>query len=796
MLNIGKLAGVDSVDYYLSQVASGVEDYYLGNGEAPGAWTGSAAGRLGLHRQVDPHALRQVLGGYDAAGEPLEGLRASRKIPGFDLAFRAPKSVSLLWALGGSDVAASVRDAHDAAVAAALAYLEDQAGWSRRGAGGRHAVQGRGFIAAAFRHRASRDRDPLLHTHLLVANAVQADDGRWGTLDATRLYRHAKTAGYLYQVQLRHELTRRLGVTWTPVVNGVADLTGVPEAVIRAFSQRRTAIEQQLADRGETSAAAAQTAALDTRTPKQQVDAVALAAEWVSRAAALGFTREQLARLLGRTTPRTVTRARLRRILEELSSAGGLTKHTAVFGRGDVVRALCERLDADATTVLGVADEITAPTRTPFVALDPAIAPAALSDGQPGHSRQAARSESRYTTRELLAAERQVFAAALRRRGDHAGVADQRSVETALPASRGLSGEQVAMVRRLCRDGDGIAVVVGKAGSGKTVALAAARAAWQHTGLHVVGCALAGRAAQELTASAGIASHTIDRLLGWLDTGDPRGALTSRSVLVVDEAGMVDTRTMARLVRHTTRAGAKLVLVGDDHQLPEIGAGGAFRGLVHRLPAITLDTNRRQHHAWERAALDDLRNGDPSRAVHTLITHGRVTTTDTLQQLRDRLVDDWWQVTRTHGTPAGVMIALRVADVDALNHLARQRLADAGALTGPAITAAHRTFQTGDRVVARRNRRQPTPDGATVPVMNGQRGTITATNPATRTVTVQWDGSEVRFSPSSSHGTGPRTSASNHGPPTNLPPRRDAVFPANSLPMSGGRCSARNLSGP
>ena len=228
MLNIGKLAGVDSVDYYLSQVASGVEDYDLGKGEAPGVWTGSAAGHLGLHGRVEAQALRQVLGGYDAADEPLDGLRSSRKVPGFDLAFRAPKSVSLLWALGSPDVAVEVRDAHDAAVDAALAYLEEHAGWSRRGAGGHRAVRGRGFVAAAFRHRASRDRDPLLHSHVLVANAVQADDGRWGTLDATRLYRHAKTAGYLYQTQLRHELTRRLGVAWEPVVNGTADLTGVP----------------------------------------------------------------------------------------------------------------------------------------------------------------------------------------------------------------------------------------------------------------------------------------------------------------------------------------------------------------------------------------------------------------------------------------------------------------------------------------------------------------------------------------------------------------------------------------
>jgi ATP-dependent exoDNAse (exonuclease V) alpha subunit len=224
------------------------------------------------------------------------------------------------------------------------------------------------------------------------------------------------------------------------------------------------------------------------------------------------------------------------------------------------------------------------------------------------------------------------------------------------------------MVRRPCRHGDGIAVVVGKAGSGKTAALAAAHDAWHASGFHVLGCALAGRAAQELHAAARIPSHTIDRLLGWLDTGDPRGRLTARSVLVVHEAGMVDTRTLARLARHATRARATLVLVGDHHQLPEIGAGGAFRGLVDRLDPITLHTNRRQHHVWERAALDELRDGDPARAVHAYAARGRVTTTKGIEALREQLVDDWWHTTRTDGAHSGVMIALRVAD-EALGQL-------------------------------------------------------------------------------------------------------------------------------
>jgi conjugative relaxase-like TrwC/TraI family protein len=126
------------------------------------------------------------------------------------------------------DVAAQVVAAHDAAVAAAVGYLEREAGYSRRGAGGTETVQVDGFVAAAFRHRTSRANDPLLHTHVLIANVARTTDDRvWRTLDSRRLYAHAKTAGVLYQAQLRWELTRRLGVAWQPVINGVADLAGV-----------------------------------------------------------------------------------------------------------------------------------------------------------------------------------------------------------------------------------------------------------------------------------------------------------------------------------------------------------------------------------------------------------------------------------------------------------------------------------------------------------------------------------------------------------------------------------------
>ena len=177
VLSIGKL-GRGQENYYLETVAKGVEDYYVGRGEAPGRWLGSMTSELGLDGRVSAEHLRQVLAGVD----PTSGGRFARggehRVPGFDLTFCAPKSVSVLWGLGDRDISAAVRAAHDTSVDAAVQYLEDQACWSRRGTNGFVKLPGDGFVAAAFRHRTSRAGDPHLHTHVVVSNATRSADGR------------------------------------------------------------------------------------------------------------------------------------------------------------------------------------------------------------------------------------------------------------------------------------------------------------------------------------------------------------------------------------------------------------------------------------------------------------------------------------------------------------------------------------------------------------------------------------------------------------------------------------------
>jgi len=227
MLSIAALSP-GRADYYVQQVAEGLDEYYIGDQAEPGHWAGQATARLGLSGRVTPEQFRRLLDGQDpTSGEPLGmPMTTSHRVGGFDLCLSAPKSVSLAWALGDPEVSVKVAGAHDRAVAQAVSALEQEAVRARRGAGGKHVIETEGLVGAAFVHRTSRRGDPQLHTHLVVANLTPDASGRWSALDSKRLFRWAKPVSYLYQAALRHELAEELGLSFGPVKNGAADLAG------------------------------------------------------------------------------------------------------------------------------------------------------------------------------------------------------------------------------------------------------------------------------------------------------------------------------------------------------------------------------------------------------------------------------------------------------------------------------------------------------------------------------------------------------------------------------------------
>lgn len=729
MLSIGKL-GQGQADYYLRSVAQGIEDYYAGEGEAPGQWLGDAADELDVFGQVEGELLHRALAGqHPATGDQLTATGSSAvRVPGFDLTFSAPKSVSLLHALGDPDVSAAVRESHEAAVSAALRYMERQAAVGRRGRGGHQAVLGNGFLAAAFRHRSSRAGDPQLHTHVLVANMTRGPDGRWTALDAKRLYVNAKTGGYLYQAQLRRQLAQRLGVEWTPVRKGQAEIAGLPTDVLKAFSRRRAEITERMADRGETSSRAAQAAALDTRHAKDYaVPGGALRDGWWQRARELGLDPATLQAAVDRATPHDLSDAEAAAIQDDLASPTGLTAHRSSFTRRDVIQAWCEQLPSggDVAAIEELADAfLTSHRAVPLAAHVPDLTSSDVIRRADGRPVPATAQERPHSTPELLALEQQVIDRAVSGADAGMGVVQPSHVDAVIAARPSLSAEQADMIRRLLTDGGAVQVVVGKAGTGKTFAMDAAREGWQAEGLVVVGAALARRAARELQDGAGIPSTSVAALLADLRDYGPVEVLgRGRAVVVVDEAGMVGTRHLAELLRHAEAAEAKVVLLGDPRQLPEIDAGGILRGLVARTDVVELHDNLRQSAQWEREALELLRRGRSRDAIASYLGEGRVITAPSADQVRQRLVDDWWAA-RESGADA-LMIAARRSDVADLNARARAHAREAGRLGDQSLQVGGAEIAIGDQIVTLKN-------APRLGVLNGTRATVTHADPANR----------------------------------------------------------------
>ncbi|MGC1166328.1 MAG: MobF family relaxase [Solirubrobacterales bacterium] len=678
MLSIGKL-GIGQERYYLDKVAEGAEDYYAGEGEAEGQWLGDAAAELGLDGVVEADQLTAMLTGRNpATGEPL-GLRAvggRGAVPGFDLTFSVPKSASLVWALGDADTAAAITAATESSTRAALDYLQREACWTRRGADAEF-VKGSGFLAAAFRHRSSRAGDPQVHIHTLIANATQGPDGKWTRLYHPAIYDHAKTAGYLFEAHFRADLTRRLGVGWQEVRNGIAEIEGFADDHLRTFSTRRQQILEAAGP--EASARSKQVATLATRTAKEEgLTQETLRERWNSKAAEIGL---EVERTLGHV--RDSGAPDVARTASTWQVGRAVTTGVSHFDRRDAIQAVAglARHGMDAAEVEGVADA--------FLASEEVVTLGASGKGE------------RFTTREVWEIERAALAKVekMQSAGGGSGASASLGAERVIAERPTLKADQAEMIRRLLTDPGRISVVIGEAGTGKTYAIVAAAQAWAREGVQSRAAAPTWRAANVMRAE-GLTAQSTASLLAELD----REGLERNSVLLVDEAGMVDSASIARLIDHAERAQAKLVLVGDYEQLSEIEAGGLFRAIAERGDPITLDEVIRHRFDVEREGAKRIREGEGEQAIRLYRSEERVIVAEDADQRREVMVNDWHQA-QERGEDA-VMIAKRNAEVDQLNELARAKMKAAGRLGAGEVEVGGRHFAAGDEVITRVNDRK------------------------------------------------------------------------------------------
>ena len=641
-------------------------------------WHGEAARALGLGRHVSPKRFNAILEGH----VPGTGLRLGRMRdgghqhrPGVDVTLSAPKSVSLAALLHGDK---RVIRAHDKAVRAALDRVEAELlktrGWdpaTRR----RPRVKAHGMVAATFRHLASRNLDPQLHTHCVVANMTRNGEGEWRSIEATAIRRNKKLIGAHY----RNELARRLqemGYETVPTMIGPVpgfELAGYDREVRDAFSTRRRDILEDIRKRGGPySAARAQQAALYTRRRKAEPAMHLLRRIWRRRAREAGLpSRETAAR--ARRERRDRRQAEARPVLPVHEAVWRAVEHleerSSVFAAGDI-----------AAHALGQA-----PGRYSVEEAEAAIE--ALR--RDGHLVEAVLrgADRAFVTERALRAERGNIGWMRDGAGAGQAAAEEVAVETELAAGPLTEGQRDA-VRTILLARDRVVGVQGHAGTGKTTMLREmARLASERK---VVGLAPSKAAVRALEREAGIPARTLQWFLArHRDIGDrmasPERLAEARlafggAVLVVDEASMVSAAQMRQLMRIAERIGiARLALVGDSWQLRSVEAGQPFRQLQQAgMATARMDEILRQRDPDLHEAVVAIREGEPAEAMGRLGDNVHEAEADELGEAAARL----WLSLHPEARARTAILAPTHALREDINEAVREGLRDEGVLHG------------------------------------------------------------------------------------------------------------------
>jgi conjugative relaxase-like TrwC/TraI family protein len=689
-------------EYVLSSVALGIDEYYAGVGEAPGVWSGAWSRELGVEGMVEAVQLRALIDGtHPVLGLPLlAGLR-ERSVKAFDLTFSAPKSVSLLWALGTEPVADVVMAAHREAVTAAVGFLEEHAATARLQVDGvRRHVPTHGWAVAGFVHRTSREGDPQLHTHCLVPNVVQRDaDGRCVALAARPLFVWARAAGSVYQAELQRSLSVRLGVEWGPDRSNTRDLLEFTPAQLRAFSKRSVEIEAELEARGVRYEAPAlrmradDEASLATRPAKDHSLTPSLLTDrWHTEAGAvhlaIGPALDQAACWRDPTLPPLSYDDVVCSLVDEET---GVCAHAPRFAEPDVVEHVAA-VSAGRLTVDEIRDAVTRFLESDLVVR---LVPARSASGwEPARWSTTAHRALEDETLDLLDA--------LQARPGSAIPAEV--LAASLAAADGLGVDQRRAVSVLCGAGGAVRAVLAPAGHGKTAMVHAAARAAVADGRPVIAVATTAKAVAELN-EAGLPASTIARLRLDLD----RNPLAAGTVVVLDEISQTSTRDAHTVLSAVAAClGGELWVLGDPRQAPSVKAGGIAAEFQDRvaadaIPAATLTVNRRQVDPLDRHALDLLRAGQPLASQRVRAgrgwEHDAATPHATRSAMADAVVDDILD----HGPDATIALVVAHGQAEDLADLIRRRLTAAGVVTGPALTGpgwtTDRSYQAGDRIL-------------------------------------------------------------------------------------------------
>ena len=653
-------------------------------------WAGQGAAELGLSGEVDPEAFRKILQGevLDGSGRRLgrngkDGQFVHR--PGRDLTLSAPKSVSLAALVGGDD---RILEAHDRAVKRTLEWVERHVAETRvrdPATGAMKRVGGQKVLAAAFRHDTSRNLDPQLHTHAVIANMVRGGDGKWRTMANEKLYRSKMLIGALY----RSELACRLQDLGYGIEKSHADgrfeIAGVSREVVEAFSTRRAAIVAAMNERGlgepEKNPRLAERAALMTRAHKRDVDHAGLREHWRKQAESLGFDSKALADDAMARTPDTDSRQRELR-LDEGSAAeravawavAHLSEREAVFSRTALLTAAIARKPGEVR--IGEAEKV----------IDELV-----SDGTLHASDIPVKGDS-LTTDLAVADELETIGLMEKGKGASGPVMRRWRVTPLLHRGRLTYGQKEA-VKLILSTKDRVVGVQGYAGTGKTTMLDRARVLAEKNGYRMMGLAPSASAAKTLGTEAGMKSETLQRFLA-RNAGVAEGRLTkkgagdmreafSKTVLVVDETSLASTVQARNLLRIASKLRIpRVVLVGDEKQLDAVDAGKPFAQLQRAgMTTARMDEIMRQRDAELKDAVRASLAGEVKTAFRKL--GGRIAEAEP-DNLAGAAAARWLMLSEEQREKTGLM-APSHSQRQQINGYIRERLVRDGAIRGPGM---------------------------------------------------------------------------------------------------------------
>ena len=741
MLSLAGVSAGQAGDYYQK------DDYYFSHENGGKGEVVLGRDRVGKDVLTRDDFLSLVRERVEENGKKLADARVAD-----DLTFSAPKSVSLLAALGGDEVRSAVVSAHREAVQAVMEYIRDAGMIQARDAAG-DPTAATGAVAVRFDHFLSRNGDPQLHSHVLLVNSViRAEDGKNVSAYLREIYTNKEALGALY----RHELAARLerlgyGVEWDR--KGTFELRGFDRETLRAFSTRRREIEARLEEMGLEGGKAAELAAKDTRSAKKDVDPSVIKETWERTAREVGLRipspspERELDPLERLTDPQDRALLAQAELEKAVKTAGFSLNHRVELA---LARALAkEGKTSSIAEIRALVREAREEIAKDYGGLR------TIDTDRMGRER--------FTFENVLAAELRVRETGIREGlsgldGERTGKI-LRAFNERLEREKGfrLSEEQLAAAHNVV-SGDRDAVLLGRAGAGKTTLMSAIKEAYEAQGRNVIGVSPTGTAAKNLQAETGIRSFTVDSLA----FASGKGKIPGADLIIVDEAGMLDANRAAAIMEVAKETGAKILWVGDPDQLKPVGHGDPFLHLLKEAREkgsyLELGKIHRQRDPAYREAVELAARGGTEESLSRFEKLGWVRQAGNRSEMIKEAVSGY--LSRYREGASVLMVTERRTLAERLNREIRYHLKEAGLIEREGVTLrtrdtdgrelGEREFVKGDLVMFLRNSRA-------LGVTNGMTGRVRELDPEKGILTVETeDGKTVSVNTSSynylSHG--------------------------------------------